>query len=214
MTLSLNGLLPIPLQEQHSRRKSGVWLQSLNLEQGDTVLLLAPSGTGKTTLLHILYGIRDDYEGDAAWDHTTVKTMSPESLATLRAKQVSIVFQDLRLFPRLTVLENLELKRSLTDTISREEMMTWLTRLGISNKQHAAIHTLSYGEQQRVAIIRSLLQPFRWLLMDEPFSHLDPDNTRIATTLIQEVTAGNKAGLLLAALDENRYFDYSKTISL
>lgn len=214
MILSLHGLLPKPLEEQYSRRKSGIWMQSLTLGQGDTVSLLAPSGTGKTTLLHILYGLRDDYAGDVSWNHTPVKTMSPEALAALRAREVSMVFQDLRLFPQLTVYENLELKRSLTDTITQSEMTAWITRLGIAHKQHTLVHTLSYGEQQRVAIIRSLLQPFRWLLMDEPFSHLDGDNIHAAVTLIQEVAGSSKAGLLLAGLDTDTWFDYTQTIHL
>lgn len=214
MNLLLSNLLPVPLQEQYSNRQSGIWMQSLNLEQGETVSLPAPSGTGKTTLLHILYGIRDDYTGDVSWDHTPVKTMSPEALATLRTRELSIIFQDLRLFPQLTVYENLELKRSLTDTIPQAEMTAWMARLGITDKQHTVVHTLSYGEQQRVAIIRSLLQPFRWLLMDEPFSHLDPENTQAAITLIQEVAGRNNAGLLLAGLDTDSYFDYTQTIHL
>lgn len=214
MELTLNQLLPEPLKASHTGRNSGVWQQSLTLEQGEVISLVAPSGAGKTTLLHILYGIRDDYTGDARWDHTPVRAMSPEALAALRAQQVSMIFQDLRLFPQLTVYENLELKRSLTNTVTQAEIGTWLTRLGMAHKQHTIVRTLSYGERQRIAIIRSLLQPFRWLLMDEPFSHLDPENTGAAIALIQEVAGSNKASLLLAGLEANTCFDYTQIIRL
>lgn len=86
--------------------------------------------------------------------------------------------------------------------------------LGIKEKKNSLGRTLSYGEQQRVAIIRALLQPFDWLLMDEPFSHLDHINTDKARSLIAEVVAQHKAGMILADLDENEYFNYTKTIVL
>ena len=89
-----------------------------------------------------------------------------------------------------------------------------MKRLGIADKKLQKAQTLSYGEQQRVAIIRALVQPFKWLLMDEPFSHLDHENTQKAATLIAEVVAANKAGMLLADLDENHHFAYTRSLKL
>jgi putative ABC transport system ATP-binding protein len=89
-----------------------------------------------------------------------------------------------------------------------------LNCLGIYEKKVSLASTLSYGERQRVAIIRSLLQPFDWLLMDEPFSHLDNMNIEKAVNLIGEVVATNNAGLLLADLEKNDYFRYHKKLFL
>jgi putative ABC transport system ATP-binding protein len=93
-------------------------------------------------------------------------------------------------------------------------MMDMLERLGIAEKRDSLCKTMSYGEQQRVAIIRALLQPFDWILMDEPFSHLDHVNIDKAVALISEVAARNHASILLADLEKNDYFSYHKRIFL
>lgn len=214
MQLSLDQLVPIPLQEKLSSRPSHIWSQSLVFSAPEYICVQAPSGTGKTTLIHCLYGLRRDYTGKISWNQKNLSSYTPETLAQLRSQEMSVIFQDMRLFPDLTAWENLELKRSLSDSVKEEEVNEWMKRLGIGDKKNALAKTLSYGEQQRLAIVRSLLQPFTFLLMDEPFSHLDNNNTRIAAALILEVVQRNNAGLLLADLDENNFFPYHKTLLL
>ncbi len=214
MQLTLQNLLPIPLREKITQNSSDIWLQKLSFQKGEHVSLQAPSGTGKTTFIHILYGLRTDYEGDVVWGENNLNQTKSEELSKLRATYVSVVFQDLRLFPELTAWENLELKRSLTNTVSDDMVMNMMERLGIPEKKNSLCKTLSYGEQQRVVIIRSLLQPFDWLLMDEPFSHLDHVNIDKAAALITEFAERNHAGLLLADLEKNNYFNYHKRLFL
>jgi len=214
MLLQLRSLVPVPLRDKIGRRPTAIWDQDLEFRNPEYVFLQAPSGTGKTTLIHSLYGLRRDYTGTVSWDGHELRSISSEDLALLRAGSLSVIFQDMRLFPGLSAWENLELKRSLTDTISKEELTDWMLRLGIGDKKESLAATLSYGEQQRVAILRALLQPFSWLLMDEPFSHLDQHNTGIAAALILEQVRRNKAGLLLADLDENTFFPYTQTLHL
>lgn len=174
----------------------------------------APSGTGKSTLIHLLYGLRNDYDGAASWDGKNISTMDAEATSALRAGDISIIFQDLRLFPELTLRENLDIKRALTNTVSGDEMQTWIERLGLAHRRDALASTLSYGERQRTAIIRALLQPFKWLLMDEPFSHLDEENTARAAALIGEVVDRLEAGFLYADLDDNAHFPYTQKLRL
>ncbi len=212
MQLSLHNLLPNPLRDKLQGRTSGIWQQNIAWQQGEYIFIQAPSGTGKTTLIHYLYGIRKDYEGSIKWGGKIVD--APNDLSILRTGDASVIFQDMRLFPDLTTWENLELKRSLTHTVTEQEVINWMDSLGIADKKNALGKTLSYGEQQRVAIIRGLLQPFKWLLMDEPFSHLDIANTAKAATLIGEVVARNKAGFILADLDDNDHFPYTQKILL
>ncbi len=214
MQLSINSVIPIPLREKILAKKSDIWNNKQTINQGESLFIQAPSGTGKTTLIHVLYGLRTDYEGEICWNNENIKTIGNEKIANLRTLQLSVIFQDMRLFPELTAYENLEIKRRLTNTISEQQMLDWLDRLGVKEKKNALGYTLSYGEQQRIAIIRSLLQPFAWLLMDEPFSHLDHANTQKAISLIAEVVTQNKAGMLLADLDENDFFPYTKKIYL
>ena len=206
--------MPVPLRERVEGRTSGLWLRDLELQRGAYVFVKAPSGTGKTTLIHMLYGIRGDYEGTMQWDGQVMRSMEAGALAALRAGKLSVIFQDMRLFPELTAWENLEIKRQLTDTVDEATVKGWMQRLGIGNKSASRAATLSYGEQQRVAIIRALLQPFEWLLMDEPFSHLDNENKTKAAQLVLEVVKQRNAGLLLADLDDNSYFPYTQTIDL
>ncbi len=214
MQLTLHQLIPIPLRDQTVRKGSEIWGREVAITSGEQVFVKAPSGTGKTTLIYILYGLRRDYEGAVRWGATELKGLDGAGFAALRAGGISIVFQDLRLFPGLTTWENLDIKRQLNPLVTEAQLEEWLARLGIIDKKQALAATLSYGEQQRVAIIRALLQPFNWLLMDEPFSHLDHENTRKAIGLIKEVTQERKAGLLLADLDDNQYFSYNKTLLL
>lgn len=212
MTLQLDQVMPHPLRD--SRRASGIWGQSLHLEPGQQVFIQAPSGTGKSTLIHILYGLRRDYDGLVRWDGKDIRVLDEQHIARQRSESLSIIFQDLRLFPELTARENLEIKRSLTDTVPAVVVDEWMERLGLAHRRNALAATLSYGERQRVAIIRALLQPFRWLLMDEPFSHLDHENIEKAVDLIREVVVKNNSSLLLADLEDNNYFSFTQKIKL
>jgi len=214
MQLSIKQIIPTPLRERINAYNSGIWKQNLNFFKGERIFLQAPSGTGKTTLVHILYGLRTDFEGMVYWDAYKLPGSGVEDLSKLRAMYVSVIFQDLRLFPELTAWENLEIKRQLTGTVSEADMEGWMARLGIKDKSDSPARTLSYGEQQRVAIIRALLQPFEWLLMDEPFSHLDHANIEKAAALINEVVQHNGAGMIMADLDDNDHFPYTRKIWL
>ena len=214
MKLSLQGVIPVPLREKVTIGKSGMWNTSVSFNKGEYVFVQAPSGTGKTTLIHILYGMRNDYTGDVKWQEKPLSTTDNETLAVLRTKNISVIFQDMRLFPELTAWENIDIKRRLTNTVTESEANAWLDKLGLQDKKNSIGSTLSYGEQQRVAIVRALVQPFEWLLMDEPFSHLDHANTKKAIDLILEVVKKHNAGMILADLDENTYFPYSQTVLL
>jgi len=214
MQLSLHRLVPIPLKNKIDLKGSAIWKEEITFKENEHVFVRAPSGTGKTTLVHILYNMRTDYEGTVQWGTETLTGIDSDTLSQLRTKKLSIIFQDMRLFPELSTWENLDIKRRLTHTVTLEEVDSWLERLGIRDKKDALARTLSYGEQQRVAIIRALLQPFEWLLMDEPFSHLDHANIDKARKLIIEVVEKHKAGMILADLDENNYFPYTQTLVL
>ncbi len=214
MELKLEQLVPVPLRDKIKENSSDIWMQTNAFKKGEHIFVQAPSGTGKTTLVHLLYGLRKDYEGAIHWDGKIINELNETQLAHLRANYLSVVFQDLRLFPELTAWENLEIKRSLTNTVTTTRVEHMMKRLGIIEKKDALARTMSYGEQQRVAIIRSLLQPFDWLLMDEPFSHLDNINIEKAISLISEVVEVNNAGMLLADLERNNYFMYHKTMFL
>ncbi len=212
MQLTMHNVLPNYLQPTPKERVSAIWGNTVSIQQGDLVSVQAPSGAGKTTFVQLLYGLRKDYTGTALWDNLAPNTTDEEALAALRTNNVSIVFQDLRLFGELTAMENIEIKRCQTNTTSTATAHEYLQRLGMSHKIDAKADTLSYGERQRIAIIRALMQPFNWLLMDEPFSHLDNSNRQKAIELIGEIVHARKAGMILADLNANNYFAYTQTL--
>ncbi|PSK89228.1 ATP-binding cassette domain-containing protein [Taibaiella chishuiensis] len=214
MQLELDHIIPEPLKGRVGQQDSEVWNCRQTITPGETVFLRAPSGKGKSTFMHILYGLRGDYEGKAFWDGKEIGKLGDSQWAALRSRELSIVFQDLRLFGDLSVAENLEIKQSLTHTVTMDQARAWLQLLGLEGKWEQKAETLSYGERQRVAIVRCLLQPFQWLLLDEPFSHLDDENAGRAAKLIWQQVQVNKAGMLVVDLEHNDWFPYTRKMLL
>ncbi len=215
MQIELKQVVPVPLKDKFSQRDSDVWNRDILFKDGDWIKIKAPSGTGKTTLVHMIYKLRGDYEGAVLWGNKDLRAIDDSALAQMRQQQVSIIFQDLRLFSNLTARENIELKRVLQKPIYESDVIdTMAERLGVSHILNQRAGLCSYGEQQRLGIIRALMQPFTWLIMDEPFSHLDQANMRKAATLIAEECTKRKAGFLLTDLDEDDHFTYSQQLTL
>src|SRR5829696_5629336 len=170
MHLVIQELLPAYFHENR-KTTSEIWGKELRFEKGEYIKIVAPSGSGKTSLMHFLYGMRKDFNGKIFFNTTDISKWAAEDFALVRKDHVSVVFQDLRLFPEQTVFENLEIKRQLNPYHPVEKIGEMCERLGIGDKLESISTKCSYGEQQRVAIIRSLMQPFDFLLLDEPFSH-------------------------------------------
>jgi len=215
MQLELKQIVPIPLKDKFSKRGSDIWNSNLQFSKGEWIKIKAPSGTGKTTFIHIIYKMRHDYEGIVLWSNNELTKIGGDDLAQLRQKNISVIFQDLRLFPNLTARENIELKRVLQTPFYEKNMIDVMAeRLGVSHILDQRAGLCSYGEQQRIAIIRALIQPFDWLIMDEPFSHLDQENIAKAATLIAEECSKRKAGFMLTDLDEDNHFEYTRVLNL
>jgi len=213
MQLQLNNVLPVYFEEGR-KNQSEIWGKNLTFAKGEYVKIVAPSGSGKTSLMHFLYGMRKDFSGSITYENKKINQLSAEELAVQRSKQTSIVFQDLRLFPEQTVEENLEIKRQLNPFHPADKIKQMAERLGIGNKLKSKARICSYGEQQRVSIIRSLLQPFDFLLLDEPFSHLDNENAQKAMELMLEESKLRNACIIFADLERVDYFPFTKLYHL
>lgn len=215
MKIEINNLVPIPLKDKFANKSSEVWNCNRSFSKGEFVKIKAPSGTGKTTLMNILYKVRHDYEGEVTWGDKNLKDIKGDDLAEMRQQKVSVVFQDLRLFEHLTARENIELKRVLQKPYYEKEVVDEMAdALGITHILGQRAGICSYGEQQRIAIIRALVQPFEWLILDEPFSHLDIENTKKAAGLIERECLKRNAGFVLTDLDEDDHFNYSSRYNL
>lgn len=211
MQIQLSAVVPVPLRERILQRQSDIWNRDVTFQPGQFVKIKAPSGTGKTTLVHYLYHIRYDYTGTVSINGKPWQSYDRDQLSAIRQRQVSVVFQDLRLFDQLTALENIELKRVMQPQpfYPQEKALEFAERLGVTHVLRQQGATLSYGERQRIAIIRALMQPFEWLMMDEPFSHLDDANADKAAALIAEECRVRNAGFVLTDLDHDQRFDYT-----
>ena len=166
-------VLPCVFAGKAAPRDSGVWLQEVTFRKGEYCLLEAASGTGKTSLCHFLYGIREDYAGRILFDGADCRGFSAAAWSGLRRRSLSMLFQDLRLFGELTVAENIGLKNELTHFKTQEQIGRMLEAAGIADKRDAPVDKLSFGQQQRVAIARALAAKPAILLADEPTGNLD-----------------------------------------
>lgn len=213
MQLQLSNLLPAYFPQTRTQT-SEIWGRQLSFQPGEKIKIVAPSGSGKTSLVHFLYGLRNDYNGEVNYGKGPLKNYSPEDFAQQRKDTVSVVLQDMRLLPEQTVYENLYLKHQLQPFHPAEKIKTMAERLGIGSKLSSRCRNCSYGEQQRVAIIRALLQPFQFLLLDEPFSHLDNNNSERAMELILEEAAQRNACIVFADLERIDYFPFTRLYHL
>ena len=215
MKLELEQLNPYALKDKIGMGSSAIWNRSIAFAGSSYIKVEAPSGTGKTTLTHLLYRVRTDYTGNIHFGEIDIKNCDDDTLARLRTNQISIVFQDLRLFPDLTARENIEIKRLLTpDYSSKESIDEMAKQLGVTSVLEQKIRFCSYGEQQRVAIIRALIQPFEWIILDEPFSHLDQKNVQLSVQLIDAACKKRNAGMIIMGLNKDTLFQYQQELVL
>lgn len=213
MDITLDHIMPTPLKSiEHG--SDSIWGNHVKLEDGKRILLNASSGKGKTTFLTTAYGLRKDYTGEIRYGDENITDFTPDRWTEIRMNEVSVVFQDLQLFQKLSVGENLLLKNSLTDIYTESELKALLGELEIEHKWDQKCGLLSMGQQQRVAIIRALAQPYTWLIMDEPYSHLDVDNAKRCMNLIHERTIAQNAGFVLTTLGDSHGYKYDQELKL
>lgn len=179
---------------------SQVWRGRLVIKRGCRLLIEAASGGGKSSLCAYLFGSRTDYQGTLQFDATDVRKYGISEWQEIRRKHIAYLPQELSLFPELTAWQNIQLKNRLTSALSDEKIEMLLDRLGISARRDYPVGKMSIGQQQRVAIIRTVCQPFDFILLDEPVSHLDEANNRIAAAIIEEEAASRNAGIITTSV--------------
>lgn len=194
--------------------KSDIWHTTAGLEKGKIYQIVAPSGRGKSSFVGFLYGTRKNYRGTIHFEDKNTRTLDSYQWAEYRQKKISVVFQDLRLFPDLTGQENILLKAELTGPVSDNTGRDMADALGVIKLLDKKCGTMSFGERQRIAIIRALVQPFDWIFLDEPFSHLDSENkTRAASIIIEEIRKKG-AGGIFTSLDADNSMEYDERLYL
>ena len=182
--------------------------------EGKTYLLEANSGTGKSSLCSYIYGYRRDYQGQILFDGEDISQYTIAQWTSVRRKHISLLWQELRLFPELTALENVQIKNKLTDMQKKKQILEWFDILGITDKQDVKIGQMSLGQQQRVALIRSLCQPFDFLFVDEPISHLDDANSEIMGRVMMAEAKKQGAGIVATSIGKHIELPYDQVFNL
>lgn len=202
-TINLTDVLPkvfAGAEKEAPANTSQVWLRTLTFRRGEVYMVEAESGTGKSSLCSFIYGNRSDYDGTISFDVTDIRSLSISRWCEVRRTAIALLPQEMRLFPELTALENVQIKNRLTGHLSAQRITSMFELLEIPEKMNVPVSKLSIGQQQRVAIIRALAQPFSFILLDEPVSHLDRRNNAIVASLILEHALEQKAGIITTSV--------------
>ncbi|QNL21721.1 ATP-binding cassette domain-containing protein [Hyphobacterium sp. CCMP332] len=202
MGFRISELKPLFFKENPN---SQIWNSHFNLKNQQKYLICAPSGKGKSSFFNMLAAINKDYNGLIEYEGKLLKDVRTDQLSKFRFMDWSLVFQNLALFKDLSLEENLNIRGD------SEDCMEWLHQLGLEDKLYQRVGHLSYGERQRLAIIKSLNRPYNFLIMDEPFSHLDAELKKKALQLIERDVKIKNASLIIFDLENDpRYIDYQK----
>lgn len=183
--------------------QSEIWKQEIIFKKDQIYLIVAPSGSGKSTLATAILGTHFHYQGNIQYDTEIVKNLNLEQIVEKRKAGVSLLFQDVRLIKNLTFKENILLRVFNKDKSNFLEKLNFYSeKLGILNLLDKKAENCSYGERQRCAIVRSLINPTDFLIYDECFSHLDIKNKEIAYTLILEVAKEQNSCVIFFELNQ------------
>jgi ABC-type lipoprotein export system ATPase subunit len=193
---------------------SEVWQHDISFEREHLYLIEANSGTGKSSLCSFIYGYRVDYQGMISFNGQNIRNLSIRDWVELRQRHISLLFQDLRLFPELTAFENVQIKNKLTGYKTKKDILQWFDELGIADKVNSPLALMSFGQQQRVAMMRALVQPFDFLFVDEPISHLDDTNSRLMADIMMEEAGRQGAGVVVTSIGKHMDLQYNQTFRL
>lgn len=199
---------------QRNDLMSDIWNQDVVFEKGRLYLVEADSGKGKSTFCSYVLGYRHDYSGGIMFDSISTSSLTVADWVRIRERHVSCLFQELRLFPELTAFENVEIKNKLTGYKTRRQILEWFDMLGISDKLDVKIGHMSFGQQQRVAMMRALAQPFDFILADEPISHLDDTNSDTMGRLMMNEAKSQGAAVIVTSIGKHMDLEYDKVFRL
>lgn len=223
MEIVLKNLKPCYMSESEVTGSDIYLIPEFRFEKGKRYMVCARSGHGKTSLLNFIYGVSHRFDGSIEYRgfdgvgtlaSSAARPMPEHQLLLLRRRALSLMFQDLCLFDELTAFENVQLKNRLTGFKTDAEIRAMLDTLLPSAKKDQPVRTLSLGQRQRMAAVRAMCQPFAFLLLDEPFSHLDHQSAAQVAELIARETEKQEAALIVTALDPTSLFHFDATINL
>ena len=190
---------------KHFRNETAIDYKDIIFEDGKSYMLLGASGCGKSTLLNMIAGILSPESGEIEIDGDIMSSKSQKEKDKFRIEKIGYIFQDFKLIPEMTVIDNINILRlEGVDTSSADE---FLEKLEILDKKNKKVKNLSGGERQRVAIVRAIVKKPDIILADEPTGNL---NFAIGEQVIKELVEISKGKTLIAVTHDERlakYFD-------
>lgn len=216
--ITIQNLLPnvfLGMENTEKIRFSQVWEKpSFVFRRGCRICLQAESGSGKSSLLSFICGLRSDYKGAILFNNTDTRSLTTARWCEMRSRNIALLPQEMALFPELSVAQNIDIKNNRTRHKTTAEIKDLLLRVELSDKHDSPAGRLSIGQQQRVALIRSVCQPFDFIFLDEPVSHLDTRNNKIIADIISEEAARQGAGVVATSVGNHLLLDNAQFISL
>jgi putative ABC transport system ATP-binding protein len=181
----------------------------------EPLLILGGSGTGKTTLLHLIAGLMRPVSGNIMINNTDITTLTTKALDTFRGNNIGIIFQQNHFISALNVIDNLTLAQKLAGTpVDKNKCLSFLDSLNIGGKSQKMTNELSQGERQRVAIARALVNDPSIILADEPTSALDDNNCTEVMSLLNKQASANNAKLIIVTHDNRLKEAYAEKVLL
>jgi len=179
-------------------------LKGINLKifKNESVGIIGESGAGKSTLIMCIAGLEVVSKGKILFNNLPIHNLKEDDLALYRSKNIGVIFQSFNLLPSMTALENVNLPIEISGNFKNNKMaMELLTAVGLKNRIFHYPHQLSGGEQQRVAIARSLISNPEILIADEPTGNLDKKNSEDVIKLIFQLKKDFGSTLILVTHD-------------
>ncbi|MEM1336519.1 MAG: ATP-binding cassette domain-containing protein [Bacteroidota bacterium] len=187
----------------------------IDLPRGEHLLILGPSGIGKTTLLHLLSGILPASSGKIVIDEVEITALDRKSMDKFLGTDVGLIFQQYHFIKALNVDENLKLRQSYPKGIQDNERRYRLAeRLGLSEHLSKKVTQLSQGQQQRLAIAQGVIHQPKVVFADEPTANLDDSNCDNVVQLLKDEADISKSSLVIITHDQRVSQHFSNRIVL
>lgn len=185
-----------------------------DFENGKMTVVTGPSGSGKTTLIYAIAGLIKNISGNIFFDNIDINSLKKEEdKDKFRLNNISMVFQNLNLFSFLNVEDNILMpfyaKKMRVDDKIRKNLSEYLKLLNLEGIEKKSISSLSGGEQQRVAIIRAIMQNSKIILCDEPTASLDSENVEIFMNYLTKIKKETNHTIIISTHD-SRVSDYAE----
>ncbi len=188
---------------------------NLKINSGENVAVVGKSGSGKTSLIMLIAGLEKVTSGKIIFEDQDISAYSEDELADLRKRKIGIVFQSFYLIPNYTALENVSLVLEINKIENAQKKSAeLLDQFGLKDRLNHFPSQLSGGEQQRVAIARSIILSPKLILADEPSGNLDSENSKLIIQLLFKYSKQKNSSLILVTHDQSIAKECDKIIEI